>query len=75
MLRYGADGLIVVEGEDVVGVVSRRDIDQAMHHKLGHAPVQGFMSRPVITVAPSATLSTIQQIMVKEDIGPAAGYG
>ncbi len=69
MLRYGLDGLIVVDGDDVVGVVSRRDIDQAMHHKLAHAPVQGFMSRPVITVAPTATLSTIQQIMVKEDIG------
>lgn len=69
MLRLGQDGLVVCEGEDVVGIVSRRDIDQAMHHRLGHAPVQGFMSRPVISVAPQASLDEIQQLMVLEDVG------
>jgi len=69
MLRYGLEGLVVVEDEHVVGVVSRRDIDQAMHHKLGHAPVQGFMSKPVITICPDTPLSEIQHIMVSEDIG------
>jgi tRNA nucleotidyltransferase (CCA-adding enzyme) len=69
MLRYASDGLVVTEGDDVVGVVSRRDIDQAMHHKLGHAPVQGFMSRPVITISPVTPLSQIEHLMVKEDIG------
>ena len=53
----------------MVGVVSRRDIDQAAHHKLGHAPVQGFMSRPVITISPDTTLGEIQAVMVQEDIG------
>ncbi|MBX9696051.1 MAG: CBS domain-containing protein [Cyanobacteria bacterium] len=69
MIRYAQDGLIVAEGDEVVGVVSRRDIDQAIHHRLGHAPVQGFMSRPVISVAPGTGLSEIQHIMVREDIG------
>ncbi|MEQ1395252.1 CBS domain-containing protein, partial [Salmonella enterica] len=35
MIRYGLDGLIVAEQDKVEGVVSRRDIDQAAHHKLG----------------------------------------
>ena len=69
MIRYAQDGLVVSEGDEVVGVVSRRDIDQAIHHKLGHAPVQGFMSRPVLSVSPSTRLSEIQHIMVREDIG------
>ncbi|MBI4533287.1 MAG: CBS domain-containing protein [Candidatus Melainabacteria bacterium] len=69
MLRYGLDGLVVTESEEVVGIVSRRDIDQASHHKLGHAPVQGFMSRPVITISPETPLSKIQHLMVTEDIG------
>lgn len=69
LLRYDLDGLVVTEGEQIAGVISRRDIDQARHHKLSHAPVQGFMSRPVITVKPDTGLSDIQRIMVKEDIG------
>jgi tRNA nucleotidyltransferase/poly(A) polymerase len=69
MIRYGQDGLIVVDDEDIVGVISRRDIDQAVHHKLGHAPVVGFMSRPVISVNPDTPLSKIQHLMISEDIG------
>ncbi|HEY9756919.1 MAG TPA: CBS domain-containing protein [Oculatellaceae cyanobacterium] len=72
MTRYGLDGLLVVENEKVEGVVSRRDIDQATHHKLGHAPVIGFMSRPVISIAPDTPLSKIQEILVNEDIGRLA---
>lgn len=69
MLRYGSDGLIVAENNQVVGVISRRDIDQATHHKLGHAKVSGFMSHPVISVKPHTTLSEIQQLIVQNDIG------
>jgi tRNA nucleotidyltransferase (CCA-adding enzyme) len=69
MTRYGLDGLVVAENEQVVGIVSRRDIDQSTHHKLGHARVAGFMSKPVISVTEDTTLSDIQQIMVAEDIG------
>jgi tRNA nucleotidyltransferase (CCA-adding enzyme) len=69
MLRYGQDGLLVAEGEMLIGVISRRDIDRATHHKLGHAPVLGFMSRPVISITPGTTIGDIQALMVKEDIG------
>jgi tRNA nucleotidyltransferase (CCA-adding enzyme) len=69
MIRYGLDGLVVAEDNKVVGIVSRRDIDQATHHKLGHAPVLGFMSRPVISIEPDTPLSKIQYIMAHEDIG------
>ncbi|MFN8550993.1 MAG: CBS domain-containing protein [Candidatus Obscuribacterales bacterium] len=69
MLRYGLDGVLVADEDSLVGVVSRRDIDQAKHHKLGHAPVRGFMSKPVISIDRKTPLSKIQQIMVTEDIG------
>ncbi|MFA6211135.1 MAG: CBS domain-containing protein [Candidatus Obscuribacterales bacterium] len=69
MLRYGLDGLIVSDNEELVGVVSRRDIDQSSHHKLGHAKVSGFMSKPVIWVSEDTPLSKIQELMVAEDIG------
>jgi tRNA nucleotidyltransferase (CCA-adding enzyme) len=69
MLRYGQDGLLVAEDEKLIGVISRRDIDRATHHKLGHAPVLGFMSHPVISITPDTTIGDIQALMVKEDIG------
>jgi len=69
MLRYDLDGLIVAQDGEPVGVVSRRDIDQSAHHKLGHARVSGFMSQPVIAVTEDTPLSQMQQIMVAEDIG------
>ena len=69
MLRYGEGGLVVTENDEVTGVVSRRDVDKALHHKLGHARVSGFMSRPVITVHGGTTVGEIQRLMVKEDIG------
>ncbi len=69
MIRYGIDGVLIADNEDIIGVVSRRDIDQATHHKLAHAPVSGFMSRPVISIKPDTPLSEIQEIIVRKDIG------
>ena len=69
MLRYSADGLVVMDDGKILGIVSKRDVDKARHHKLGHAPVRGFMSTPVITVSPDTVVSNIQSTMVAQDIG------
>jgi tRNA nucleotidyltransferase (CCA-adding enzyme) len=69
MLRYGQDGLVVSDENNMVGVVSKRDVDKALHHKLGHAPVRGFMTSPVISAHYNTPLSEIQSMMVKNDIG------
>lgn len=69
MLRYGHTGLPVVDGEKMVGIISRRDIDKAKHHGLGHAPVKGFMAHKVITVTPDTTLPDIQHLMIEHNIG------
>jgi tRNA nucleotidyltransferase (CCA-adding enzyme) len=69
MIRYGVDGLIVTQDENVIGVISRRDVDQAIHHKLSHAPVAGFMSHPVVSIEPDTPLSTVQELLVRNDIG------
>jgi tRNA nucleotidyltransferase (CCA-adding enzyme) len=43
LLRYGHSGLVVVDAQGrLVGVISRRDIDIALHHGFGHAPRQGL---------------------------------
>ncbi len=70
LLRYGHSGLSVVDEQDqLVGVVSRRDIDLALHHGFGHAPVKGYMTKNIKTITPQAPLSEIESLMVTYDIG------
>lgn len=69
MLRYGHTGMPVVEGEKMVGVISRRDVDKARLHELGHAPVKGFMTTSVLSVTPNTPVTEVQHLMVEYDIG------
>ncbi len=70
LLRYGHSGLVVVDGQGrLVGVISRRDIDIALHHGFGHAPVKGYMTTDVKTLSPDTPLAEIQRLMVQWDIG------
>ncbi len=70
LLRYGHSGLSVVDAEgQLVGILSRRDLDIALHHGFGHAPVKGYMSASVRTITPETSLPEIEALMVTYDIG------
>jgi tRNA nucleotidyltransferase (CCA-adding enzyme) len=70
LLRYGHSGLSVVDADDqLVGIISRRDLDIAFHHGFGHAPVKGYMSTNLKTIVPETRLPDIEAIMVTYDIG------
>ncbi|MBD2560401.1 MULTISPECIES: CBS domain-containing protein [Nostoc] len=70
LLRYGHSGLSVVDAQgQLVGIISRRDIDIALHHGFSHAPVKGYMTTNLKTIAPDTTLPQIEALMVTYDIG------
>ncbi len=70
MFQYGHTGFPVIdENNQLVGVISRRDVDKAVHHGLGHAPVKAYMSEKPITLSPTATLEKIQETMIQHNIG------
>lgn len=70
LLRYGHSGLSVVDERDrLVGIISRRDLDLALHHGFSHAPVKGYMSRNLRTIDPATPLPEIEAIMVTYDVG------
>ncbi len=70
LLRYGHSGLSVVDASgQLVGVISRRDLDIALHHGFSHAPVKGYMTTNLKTIAPDTPLPAIESLMVTYDVG------
>jgi len=70
MLRTkGITGIPVVNGERVVGMISRRDFRKM--RKVSHikAPVRAFMAADVLTIAPDKSPTQAAQLMVKHDVG------
>ncbi|PZV14946.1 MAG: poly(A) polymerase [Leptolyngbya sp.] len=70
LLRYGHSGLSVVDASDrLVGIISRRDLDLALHHGFSHAPVKGYMATNLKTITLTTPLADIEHLMVTYDIG------
>lgn len=70
LFRYGHSGLSVVEATgQLVGVISRRDLDLALHHGFSHAPVKGYMTQNLKIITPETTLPEIESLMVTYDVG------
>lgn len=69
MLRYGHTGMPVIKDNKIIGIISRTDIDKAMQHGLSHGPVKGFMTREVKTISPDTSISEINTLLVKYNIG------
>ena len=70
LLRYGHSGLSVVnEAGQLLGIISRRDLDLALHHGFSHAPVKGYMTTNLKTITPDTSLPAIEALMVTYNIG------
>jgi tRNA nucleotidyltransferase (CCA-adding enzyme) len=69
MLRYGHGGLTVMDGDRVAGIITRRDVDRAIHHGFPHAPVRGYLGREVVTLTPATPLPEIERIMIEHHVG------
>jgi tRNA nucleotidyltransferase (CCA-adding enzyme) len=65
--RFGQSGILVAEGDKVVGAVSREDLDKAISHGLSHAPVKGIMSSHVATCDEETPLSELQRLLAGGD--------
>ena len=67
--QYGHSGISVKEGDRVVGIAARRDLDKAVRHGLGHAPVKGIMTRNVVFARRSASVDELRRLMVETNVG------
>jgi tRNA nucleotidyltransferase (CCA-adding enzyme) len=70
--RYAQSGILVIEEGQLVGAVSREDLDKAVAHGLSHAPVKGIMSSRVATVDAAAPLAEVQEALAGSPDGRVA---
>jgi tRNA nucleotidyltransferase (CCA-adding enzyme) len=61
--RLGLSGIQVSLDGAIAGVVSREDLDRAVRHGLGHAPVRGVMSAGVPVIGRHATLRRLRGLL------------
>jgi len=67
--RYGHEGFPVVEDGKLMGVLTRREVDRAIHHELGHVPVQVYMHKGSASVSPADSVSDVQRVMIEHGLG------
>jgi len=65
----GITGIPVVDGERLVGMISRRDFRKMRKEAQIRSPVRAFMTADVLTVEPGKSPTQAAQLMVRHDIG------
>jgi tRNA nucleotidyltransferase (CCA-adding enzyme) len=65
--RFAQSGILVADGDQVLGAVSREDLDKAISHGLSHAPVKGIMSSRVATCDEETPLAELQRLLAAGD--------
>ncbi len=69
MQRYGFEGFPVLENGRVVGMLTRREIDRAMHLGLEKHPVSRYMRAGEVYVTPDDSVATLRKVMTEHDWG------
>lgn len=69
MARWGHGGVPVIEDGRLVGMITRKDVDKAVRHRLDHAPVTGFMGRDPLTVAPDTDVADVERLLATRGFG------
>jgi len=67
--KKGCTGLPVLEGQKLVGVISRRDFKKIRNQSRLRAPVKAFMNMHPVTITPEKSPLHAARLMVKHDIG------
>jgi len=65
----GHNGIPIVEGDRLVGIVTKKTIEKAINHGLGKRPVKSVMTSKLITAKTDTPVSTLKKLMIEHDVG------
>lgn len=69
MRRYGHEGFPVVERERLIGILTRSEVDRALHHRLGDMPVRNILHTGPLYVRPQDPVGEVQRVMIEHGLG------
>ncbi len=67
--RYGHEGYPVVDGQEVLGVLTQGVLGRAAHHQLGRTPVRDLVIGSSLTIGRDASISEARRLMLSHGIG------
>ena len=69
LVENGYSGAPVLDGERLIGVISRRDFRKIKRKSGRKAPVKAYMSNKLLTIEPGASPLNAVRLMIKHDVG------
>jgi tRNA nucleotidyltransferase (CCA-adding enzyme) len=77
LTRYNINVLLIMEGEKLLGLITRQVIEKAIFHGLKDLPVREYMTTELSTIDPEASLYQIQEFIIehKQRILPVMDQG
>jgi tRNA nucleotidyltransferase (CCA-adding enzyme) len=67
LTRYNCNAMPVMDGDRMAGIISRKTIEKALHHRLGDSPVTDFMHTEYFSATPDTPLTDIQAYMLNSN--------
>jgi len=64
LTRYNCNAMPVMDGQRMIGIISRKTVEKALYHELDESPVSEFMHTEFLRATPDTPLSDIQAYMV-----------
>ena len=64
LTRYNINALPVMDGQLVVGIITRQVVEKVAHHKLDEQPVNEFMNSDFVAVEPDTSVEELQELIV-----------
>jgi nanoRNase/pAp phosphatase (c-di-AMP/oligoRNAs hydrolase) len=62
-------GVMVMEGEDIQGIIVLWDLKKVKKDSQWDSPVKAFMARNILTIGPGDSPSVAARIMIEKDVG------